>query len=484
MLFVHQEKTTDFNSRFYERIDDIHIFDCGDINIVKVILDGIRVDRELMEANIGFFFHHEWIYRFALLMMRIKRFIFRRDLIKLCKEQVQKLSSLTNRKTLLVDDHRISETPDGHKASFYFENILNYFGRDNVVYVFGGIVPAEQQFDVRYIDHLHFTLAKKLSGKDREFRKNLLETFQRIRRLGIFTDEELKRIKIAIVLFFSSYRAWNSILSFIRPERAVLIRTYYTEGLLLALKKNHIQSIELQHGLFSLSDIDYVFPSRIKEIRDRAFFPDRMLTFGPFWKNLLLKGFEFREDQIDSIGYYPYVNNQAKERLSRQLEPFVQNRGILLVATQFFLEKEYCDYVRWLSHDILEKKQPYVIIVKLHPGDNPRLYESLKSLENVKIVAGNINDYLSISDALISIFSTTLYDAIRYDVPSFALYKPTFSGYIDEMVNWGVAHKLYESESPVDYMQDKKLQRDVRYFYSHPDYHVLDSQPASFQNSA
>ncbi len=476
MLFVHQEKTTDFNRRFYDRVEDLQIFNCGDINILKIILDGIRTDRELMKADIGFFFHKEWLYRFILLMMRIKRFLFRRKMLESYNEQLIMLQSLANRKFMVIDDHRVTETQDGRKVSFYFENIINSFGRDNVIYMYAGIMPAEQHFDFRYIDHLHYTLANRLTGDDRKFRKNLLDTFQRVKRSGKFTNVELKRIKTAIVLFFSSFRAWNSILAHIRPERAVLIRTYYTEGLLLALKRHNIQSVELQHGLFSLDDIDYVFPSKIKKIKDRAFFPDKMLTFGPFWKNLLMMGFEFTEDQLDTIGYYPYVNDQAKYQLSKQLKPFVKNNGILLVATQFFLEKEYCDYVRWLSRDLLQKKQPYVIIVKLHPGDNPDLYQSLNSLENVKIVTGNINDYLSISDALISIFSTTLYDAIRYDVPSFALYKKTFSGYIDEMAKWGVVHKLKMNESPVNYLNKNTLKRDVPYFYSPPNYQVLKSE--------
>ncbi len=484
MLFVHEEKTTDFNRRFYDRVEDLQIFNCGDINILKIILDGIRTDRDLMKADIGFFFHHEWLYRFVLLMMRIKRSLVRRKMLQMCNEQLDKLHSLANRKYLIIDDHRVIKTQDNRQVSFYFENIIKSLGRDDVIYIYAGIKPAEQHFDFRYINHLHYTLANRLTGDERKFRKDLLETYRRVERSGKFTNAELKRIKIAIVLFFSSFRAWNSILANIHPDRAVLIRTYYTEGLLLALKRHKIQSVELQHGLFSVGDIDYIFPSEIKSIKDRAFFPDKMLTFGPFWKNLLMMGAEFSEEQIENIGYYPYVNDQARIQLTEQLKPFVNDKGILLVATQFFLEQEYCDYVRWLSRDILKKKQPYVILVKLHPGDNPALYKSLNSLENVKIVGGNINDYLSISDALVSIFSTTLYDAIRYDVPSFALYKKTFSGYIDEMVKWGVAYKLNMDESPVDYLNKNTLKRNVRYFYSQPDYQVLKTESIYSETSA
>ena len=484
MLFVHQEKTTDFNRRFYERIEDLNLFNCGDINILKVILDGIRTDRELMKADIGFFFHREWLYRIVLLLMRIKRFFVRREMLHTCSVQLDKLGTLANRNYLVIDDHRISKTQDVRQVSFYFENIINSLGRDNVIYMYAGIMPAEQQFDFRYINHLHYTLANPLTGEERKFRKDLLVTYRRVKHSGKFSKVELKRIKTAIVLFFSSFRAWNSILAHIHPDRAFLIRTYYTEGLLLALKKHNIQSVELQHGLFSVDDIDYIFPSKIKNIKDRAFFPDKMLTYGPFWKNLLLMGAEFSDEQIETIGYYPYVNDRARDHLLKQLKPFVKDRGILLVATQFFLEKEYCDYVRWLSGDLIQKKHPYVILVKLHPGDNPALYQSLNKLENVKIVTGNINDFLSISDALISIFSTTLYDAIRYDVPSFALYKKTFSSYINAMVKWGVVYKLRLNESPVPYLKKKTLKRDISFFYGQPDYSVLQSEMIASETSA
>ena len=474
MTKVHQEKTTDFNNHFYGRVKDLHLFDCGDINILKVVIDGLRNDRELMNADIRFFYRSEWLYRFVLFLMRMKCKIFNRTLIQLSQLQFEHLKKIARRKILLIDDHRVSDDLNGQKVSFYFSNIIKYFGRENVIYIYGGILPASQSFDFNYIHYLHLVLSNRLTEADRTFRRELIKTYQRIKKSKLFSKEELERIRISIMLFYSSYRTWDSILRVMQPDKALLIRTYYTEGLLLALKKHHIKSIELQHGLFSKDDIDYIFPERIKGIKERAFFPDKMVTYGRYWKNLLRKGAEFSDKQIDIIGYYPFVNDNSKEYLQRTLKPFLKGKKVILVATQFFLEREYCEYVHWLSGDIAKKDQPFIILVKLHPGDDPRHYESLKKLRNAKIVSGNINDYLSISDAVVSIFSTVLYDAIRYNVPSFTLYMDTFRSYIDEMIKSGGVQKIVFKESPIDYLDNHVSRIDATYFYDAPDYEVLD----------
>lgn len=479
MAGVHREKTIDFNHRFYNKVKNLGLFDCGDINILKIVLDGIRTDRELMYADTRFFYQGEWFYRLVLLLMRVKRFLLHRDLIRVCKKQIKKLKSIADRKILLIDDQRTTKSADGREVSFYYENILNHIGRDKVIHLTAGMIRMDLFYELWFVHHLHFTFASKLSAKDRKFRKDLIDTYDRIEKSGLFDNEELNRIKMAIVLFFTSYRAWDSVLKHIHPERAYFINTYYTEGLLLALRQHNICSIEIQHGLFSAEDIDYVFPPNIKPIRDRAFFPDHILTYGPYWKNLLIDGYEFDNDRIEVIGYYPYVNEKAKEQVTAELKPFLGNKGVILVATQFYLEKEYCEYIKWLSGDLLKKKALYVIVVKLHPGDNPELYRSLKPLQNVRMVTGNINDYLSISDALVSIYSTTLFDALRYHVPSFALYKENFKTYIEEMEKWGVVQRLYVNESPVDKIKSYRHIQNPHFFYSPPDYEIFVEEELS-----
>ena len=66
------------------------------------------------------------------------------------------------------------------------------------------------------------------------------------------------------------------------------------EALIAALRDLGIKSVEIQHGLISASDYYYVYSEKLKPGLEKALFPDTIGLYGQYWKNILLRGAEWK----------------------------------------------------------------------------------------------------------------------------------------------------------------------------------------------
>jgi hypothetical protein len=469
-MAIHDFKS--FKEKFYSRVTDFSIFDAGDINLLKVVLDGLKVQYSQYGVFRTYLDAPMWTIKTYLFLKRTFNSVTKQK--HSIDEYVKKLEEKKG-KVIIVESGRVVKTTDGNYKSLYFQNISDQIGLQNLCIV-ADRTSKSAPADFNVVDIA--TLLESIPLNDKEWRclNHLKIGFKKIKKAKKFSSRELRDIKLAFATFFQSYRAWLFTFTHIKPSKVIFVCHYHKEGLIYATKQLNIPSIELQHGLIANSDIFYIFPKTIESIRHRALFPDKILTYGDFWSEQLLQGGEFSPNQIQTFGYYLY-SEQIEDEID-DLKKWLGDRKMILITTQTFMHEYFISYIQFLHQDILRLnlENEYAIVVKLHPAEKLVLYnEALKDeLADIQVIQGfSLDDLMKMSIIHISIYSTTLFDAVRKGVKSYAIDYPAFSSYVREVVDSGVATKITPNQNPITFHDDLKKVTRQKCFFQEPKYELL-----------
>lgn len=431
-----------FKDAFYSRINDFSTFDCAEFNILKVVLDGLHVDYVSKGKIRTPLFYPHFLYELFLFLKRIQN-----------PSSIKQIP-WSNAKVFIFNTTRAVESGNNSWVHFRCENILKHYGYENCTIVVN--VPDHKlKYQYDYLSVAQFVKYKPLTNEDKKLRKDLINTFLVIQNSAIFSGSELENIKIAIQLFFDKFRIFNALLQNGEYKVAHFDAHYHHEGFMLALLRNGVLRHELQHGLIAPEDIFYVFPEKIRPIAKRALFPDKIFVFGKYWQELLRKGAEWEKDQVQIIGDY-YYQSPLNESVKKEILDFKGDDKIILIATQTSLHDYFISYTLFLHDYIIKNKLPFKIILKTHPSENINTYKRLTQLSgllHLDIPAIQLFEYCSIQ---ISIYSTTLYEALSFEILNFSLDVDICRDYINGLIQNDVSTLLPLNEAPFGYLNTKK----------------------------
>lgn len=440
------ELTTDFEifkKDFYEKFDDFKIFNCAEFNLLKVVLDGLKVNYVSRgKVRMELF----WPKNMQSLYLFLQRSRNRKKYLK-AKAAHLSLEKWKNTPHLIVDPSgRGRVTENGNAISYYFENIKSALNQ-KACFILEERNTAKFEFDIAKSDIEIYHIYRPLTSEEKELKEELFFCINKIKKEGNFTSDDIRNIKIASQVFFTQFKIWNEVIKVISPRVCFFILNYQREGFMLALRRNRVNAVELQHGLISSSDIFYCLPQGVKSIREKALFPNYMLVYGNYWRNILLSGYELSADQIQEIGYYVYA--QAFETVSNksELQRFLNGSKYVLITTQTFLHSYFISYVIFLQKEFVRLGISKKIVVKPHPEENSELYKVLNN-DFTSVCMYNTEYLLENCEYHISIYSTTLYDALRFKCRNYSLHFAEFSTYTTSLVNDGVAAKLLPDTTP------------------------------------
>ncbi len=451
---------TDFKQQFYSRIHDMRVFDCGDFNLLKVVLDGLKVDYVNKGMNQDLVLKSNLKIKTLLFLKRLKN----RAAFVAAEKELAKIGK-TKKKYLLFDNGRVGYSETHEKISYYFGNIIPVLGDNNCYTIYqkaSELVGGSRFGELDPLKH------DALAEDDFRMIADLKQSFARISVTIAFSEVELKNVASAFNNFFIEYRLWRKLLSATDFKVCFFDQHYHREGMMLALKRKGIKSVELQHGLIAPEDIFYVFPPAIKEIAKRALFPDKILTYSNYWSGVLEAGYEFRKDQIDVIGRYQCNNTIVSKEEEQRFMNFTKGRDFILITTQTFLHEHFIAYAMWLSQDLKKRNSDVPVVVKLHPSEKKSTYDAIGELDNVAILDCNTEFLLSRCSHHVTIFSTTLYDASRYQCRNYSLENERCWDYVKACVDSGVSELLAMDENPLD---RKEWKGKRGFFYDDFDIH-------------
>lgn len=286
--------------------------------------------------------------------------------------------------------------------------------------------------------------------------RSLYEVKNNALRSGKFDRDEINYLLSCLHLFYDDFRFYYQLFKASRVKKLYFICHYHNEGLLAALKILNIRSIELQHGLISGNDLYYVYDRTFAQGVQNAFFPDKILVYGEYWKKVLLRGIEFSETTIDVAGDYIFRKNNRADLT-------VQKENLVMVCSQKGMHDDYLIYCRKLAEKMAHHPD-WKIIVKLHPLEtNRKAYETLTT-QGIEIAAENasLDDLMRRAKIQISIYSTTFFDAIGMDVTNFSIQNfGTSADYAADIIQEGVAHPIGADDDPISKFEQLKSENTV-----------------------
>lgn len=432
---------SDFKKDFYSRLENVDIFNCGEINLIKVVLDGLKVKYDSRGNYRAYVFYPSFFYR----LFRFSKTKFSKTKFNISKFE-QRIKVFSNVKYCVSDIGRVVLGANKSVKSLYFDNIVNLLGRENTIIVIDQKKKEAPDYDFDFFELKTNAHLLPENIDSRLLRKNLINTYKTIKRSGKFKKDELRNIQIAFHNFFIEYKAWSFLISKLTNIiKCYFICHYHKEGQILALKSKGVECIELQHGLIAEQDIFYVFPPIIKGIRHRCLFADKIFVYGEYWKKILLKGYEYLDSQIEIIGFYLYDDFRGNIIEKEKIEKLILNRVAILITTQTFLHEYFIEFALALEKRLKKENKKVLLLVKPHPAENEKIYqEAFSNLPDIEVVNYPLSLLFDKVKIHISVYSTTLYDGIRFGVSNFVFKVKGCEDYVDEIIKSGIAIELTE----------------------------------------
>ncbi len=353
---------------------------------------------------------------------------------------------------VMLDDKRTIDTPEGQK-SYYFDCILKEIGHRRVSVMNDTnkqtALPAHidrktlWSFGNFALDATDLRVLRDIQHVLRKAKKALNERPQLYRYLAaVFT------------VFFADFHRYHHLLKDQSVTHLLLTTHYHHEGLIAAAKLNAIAVVEFQHGLIAKEDLYYVYPASVEPFVKNALFADNLCVFGSYWKSVLAIGKEYPEGFVHVVGDYS-LRSQGLERFRG-----VEKRNVLLVTAQKNSVSEYVSYVQGLISLFKRKHPDWEIWVKLHPLEKQaEAYQVLTQYERCKIFGkeSNLMELLAACKIQVSIYSTTLYDALGLNVINLSVQNYGRSAdYAQAMVHERVAVGISTDDDPVEVAERAK----------------------------
>ena len=449
-----------FKKEFYSKFTDFRIFEGKEFNYFKIALEGLKVDYFYKGKFSTSIFFPSFKYYIFYLLNRLKKII---------NEEISRFNlhleiSKKNKQPeyLIIDPGRYVKNSKGDLVPIYFSKIYQSLKKKHSVFY----VSEKKIYDYNDFNDTYSDL-KSLGNSikhyhSKELRLELKKVFINIKNNSNFSSEDLENIKCSFQKFYNEAIFWLNILDSLRPKSILMICHYHKEGLIFAAKKFGINVIEYQHGLIAKSDIFYNFPIEIKEIKKDCLFPNEIRTYGKYWSNVLLNGNFLNKEKIKVVKYFFNLHTYISKKDKKDLKSFVNNRKIILVTTQTYLSENFIMYIDSLV-EVLDKE--YCIVIKPHPNEKIEFYN--KYLKNCDVLISNVSTefLLNVANLHVTIYSSTAFDALRYNISTFFIYCENQIDYINEIQEIIGGKILYDYKIKPWKLDNKLTVNSKEFFY-------------------
>ena len=345
---------------------------------------------------------------------------------------------------LFMDDGRTIVTEDGTRVSYYLSKILHTLENEKISIVCDHPHPSGLTPDITS----DLLAAYSNESLHREEKKVLKELTQLLRENQSKKWVAPEFLSSAFHVFFEEFHRYFHFFRTNGTKTFFFTNHYHREGMIAAAKLNGVKTIEIQHGLIAKQDLYYGYRKDIGPVRKKALFPDKLMLFGEYWKEILLEGGEHTEESLVVVGDYSLGSAGWKQYAGEPKE------NLVFIGAQKNMPDEYVSYTEGLLKILEEKHPDWKVLVKLHPYEKePQKYAHLKEHPqcDVKGKEADLMQILSKARIQISVYSTTFLDALGLNVMNLSLQNYTNGAdYAVDMVDSGIARALDISGDPIE----------------------------------
>lgn len=206
----------------------------------------------------------------------------------------------------------------------------------------------------------------------------------------------------------------------------------YALSIILACQKLGIKTIGVSHAIIPKYTPMYSHFSCKSEINPLGHpIPDVTLVFGDYAKKVLVDD-GYPSNKVISFGNPAFFNLEKIEEVLARKSPRkkynIQNEDFVILFTSGRLQPKYVadgnydyDVQVWnrLVSEFANKKN-YFLILKPHPQETDTIYQTIAEKANAKnslIINGELFELLFISNVVVSVYSTTMMDALCFKKP-------------------------------------------------------------------
>jgi len=229
----------------------------------------------------------------------------------------------------------------------------------------------------------------------------------------------------------------DSLYSFFSANRPKAVFLLYETGeiaqaFIQTCRKIGIPTIGIQHAFIHKHHV-YYSQDRIAT-KDDPYgfpFPDKFLLFGDSTRKVLIEK-DYPAKSLEVFGNPNFFDLEKIEETLMKKSLFEKyqldsKKPIVLLTTTGLQELRFdtgqhnYDSQTWkyLVKNFANKEN-YQIILKPHPAENTQLYENIlkkNNCSNIKIIQGNLLELIYMSSMIVSIFSSTMLDALCFKKP-------------------------------------------------------------------
>ena len=295
-----------------------------------------------------------------------------------------------------------------------------------------------------------------------------------------------------ILNFQYDYRKYIELLEKRKPKQVFLVVAYENKALVAACKAKKIELIELQHGTISPYHLGYSYPENTRKINDEIkeikYFPDKILSFGDYWKSS--SHFPIDEENIISMGF-PYFEENSKTymEIAENKDKETNQKQILFISQGVigkYLSKLAYELANNLNQNEMEENDnaDYAFIYKLHPGEYGTwrenynyLTKAIDEFDNFTVIDKSeppLYELFAKSNYQIGAFSTAIYEGLVFNCKTFIIDVPGVE-YLDDLIDKNIVKKVKSSEELINYLKEDKdneidlKEYDKDYFFKNYD---------------
>lgn len=259
----------------------------------------------------------------------------------------------------------------------------------------------------------------------------------------------LNIMKNHILDFKYQYKKYDQLFKKRTPKQVFVVVAYENQAMIAAARDNNIEVLELQHGTISNYHLGYNYPNE-KDKNNIKYFPDKILSFGNYWKEVA--NYPIEKKDIIPIGF-PYLDENIRFFLNNE-----KNKNQILFISQGVIGKYLSEFAYNIAKKLEDSDEKYEIIYKLHPGEysnwqnNYKYLKKCTKLANFHIIDNSeisLYELFSKSEYQVGVFSTAIYEGLLFNCKTFILNLPGCE-YMDSLVEKNYVKKIATANEFID----------------------------------
>ena len=246
-----------------------------------------------------------------------------------------------------------------------------------------------------------------------------------------------------VTRFLGDAAFWFMLFKFLKPKAFIVVCSYGQEAPIAGAIRAGVPVWELQHGTIGEYHFGYSYGASARAHTGELPLPERILTFGPYFSEIL-SGFGFWDrEQLPALGF-PRLAFYKGRAVSRPPE---QGRFNIMMSTQWTLEDEYYDFARTLAGILPFEAR---LVINPHPRSSPGATERLASLAGGRVEvmdrSGSLYARMAEVDLHCSVYSTTLFESVGLGIPTVVLQETGWSN-VRSLLDTGAARAAADPAS-------------------------------------